>query len=56
MLCVKGMSMMPTHASSARLKRPRYRAPGGNRCDGYLNASETRSFSDSLFGYNLAGK
>ena len=29
-LCVKGMSMMPTHASPERLQRPRYRAPGSD--------------------------
>jgi len=29
-LCVKGMSMMPTHASPRRLQRPRYRAPGSD--------------------------
>jgi formate dehydrogenase major subunit len=29
-LCVKGMSMLPTHASPQRLQTPRYRAAGGN--------------------------
>jgi formate dehydrogenase major subunit len=29
-LCVKGMSMLPTHASPQRLKTPRYRAGGSN--------------------------
>lgn len=30
-LCVKGMSMFPTHASPDRNKTPRYRAPGSDR-------------------------
>jgi formate dehydrogenase major subunit len=30
-LCVKGMSMFPTHASPQRLQVPRYRAPGSDR-------------------------
>jgi formate dehydrogenase major subunit len=30
-LCVKGMSMFPTHASPHRLQSPRYRAPGSDR-------------------------
>lgn len=30
-LCVKGMSMLPTHASPLRLTVPRYRAPGSDR-------------------------
>jgi formate dehydrogenase major subunit len=29
-LCVKGMSMFPTHASPQRLRTPRYRAPGSD--------------------------
>jgi len=29
-LCVKGMSMFPTHASPNRLQKPLYRAPGGD--------------------------
>jgi formate dehydrogenase major subunit len=29
-LCVKGMSMLPTHASPQRLQTPRYRAAGSN--------------------------
>jgi formate dehydrogenase major subunit len=29
-LCVKGMSMLPTHASPERLRTPRYRAPGSD--------------------------
>jgi formate dehydrogenase major subunit len=29
-LCVKGMSMFPTHASPLRLQTPRYRAAGSN--------------------------
>jgi formate dehydrogenase major subunit len=30
-LCVKGMSMLPTHASPNRLKAPLYRAPGSDK-------------------------
>ena len=30
-LCVKGISMFATHASSQRLTKPRYRAPGSDR-------------------------
>jgi formate dehydrogenase major subunit len=30
-LCVKGMSMFPTHTSLQRLQKPRYRAPGSDR-------------------------
>jgi formate dehydrogenase major subunit len=30
-LCVKGMSMFPTHTSPQRLQVPRYRAPGSDR-------------------------
>jgi formate dehydrogenase major subunit len=30
-LCVKGMSMLPTHASPQRLTVPKYRAPGSDR-------------------------
>jgi formate dehydrogenase major subunit len=30
-LCVKGMSMFPTHASPQRNRVPRYRAPGSDR-------------------------
>ena len=30
-LCVKGMSMFPTHTSPERLKTPRYRAAGSDR-------------------------
>jgi formate dehydrogenase major subunit len=30
-LCVKGMSMFPTHTSSLRLQTPRYRAAGSDR-------------------------
>jgi formate dehydrogenase major subunit len=30
-LCVKGMSMFPTHASPQRLRTPRYRAAGSDR-------------------------
>ena len=30
-LCVKGMSMFPTHTSPQRLKVPRIRAPGSDR-------------------------
>ena len=30
-LCVKGMSMFPTHTSPQRLKVPQYRAPGSDR-------------------------
>jgi formate dehydrogenase major subunit len=30
-LCVKGMSMFPTHTSPQRNQRPRYRAPGSDR-------------------------
>ena len=30
-LCVKGMAMLPTHASPLRLKTPLYRAPGSDR-------------------------
>jgi formate dehydrogenase major subunit len=29
-LCVKGMSMFPTHTSPERLQTPRYRAPGSD--------------------------
>jgi formate dehydrogenase major subunit len=29
-LCVKGMAMLPTHASPRRLQTPRYRAPGSS--------------------------
>ena len=30
-LCVKGMSMLPTHASPNRLQTPMYRAPGSDK-------------------------
>jgi formate dehydrogenase major subunit len=30
-LCVKGMSMFPTHTSPQRLQTPRYRAPGSDK-------------------------
>ena len=30
-LCVKGMAMLPTHASPRRLQKPLYRAPGSDR-------------------------
>src|SRR5688572_23563918 len=30
-LCVKGMAMLPTHASPRRLQKPMYRAPGSDQ-------------------------